>query len=81
MRYTIEIKQGWILRRPYIEWRTNSLLHRLDGPAWELEIGDREWWKNGSIHRLDGPAREFSDGTKRWWIDNKEYCEKIFKRK
>jgi len=33
-------------------------LHKLDGPAIELENYSKEWWINGKRHRLDGPAIE-----------------------
>jgi hypothetical protein len=57
------------------KWWKNKIgqLHRLDGPAVELEGGYAQWWQNGALHRLDGPAFIHSDGSKRWWINNVYY--------
>lgn len=55
-----------------IEWWTNGVLHRTDGPAveWdELHGGKREWRTNGLLHRIDGPAVEWPDGSQEWWLN------------
>ena len=48
------------------EWRRNGKLHRIDGPAVELESGTKKWYQNGEVHRTDGPAIEYADGDKHW---------------
>ena len=53
----------------FVSWYQNGLLHRLDGPAFELANGDKEWYQNGKLHRLDGPAIEYADGNKEWYIE------------
>lgn len=40
------------------EWRSDGLLHRIDGPAIERANGSKEWWRDGLRHRDDGPAVE-----------------------
>ena len=52
------------------EWRNSeSLLHRLDGPAIEYSDGAKAWWVNGQLHRVDGPAIEYNNGTKEWYVN------------
>jgi len=43
--------------------------HRLDGPAYINNDGEKEWWKNGKRHRIDGPAVIGQNGSKRWYIN------------
>jgi len=49
------------------EWYQNGKLHRIGGPAVELESGSKKWYQNGELHRLDGPACEYADGDKSWY--------------
>ena len=46
-----------------------TILHREDGPAYEVPFNYKEWWLNGKIHRLDGPAVEHAIGNNRWYVD------------
>jgi len=40
------------------EWRNEQgKLHREDGPAVELDNGDKSWWVNGKLHREDGHSQ------------------------
>lgn len=52
-------RNGTLKRRSY--YNDKDKLHRLDGPAEEVFLGDgtiakREWRINGQKHRADGPA-------------------------
>jgi hypothetical protein len=42
-------------------------LHRLDGPAFISEDGNKYWRQNGLSHRVDGPAIEYADGSSAWY--------------
>jgi len=58
------------------EWfglEDGSLLHRLDGPAFERIDGSKGWYVDGNLHRLDGPAEEWADGSKTWYMDGKAH--------
>lgn len=50
-------------------------LHRLDGPAVELENGDVGYYIHGAKHREDGPAVILANGTKYWYTDGKLHRE------
>ena len=52
-----------------------SVLHRIEGPAFESNAGYNAWWNNGKRHREDGPARTSGNGAKQWWLNNKQYTE------
>jgi len=64
------------------EWRLpNGLLHREDGPAFELIDGYKAWYIDGEKHREDGPAIEYSDGGKMWYLNDINYTEQEYKYK
>jgi hypothetical protein len=61
----------------YKYWRIqyineNNLLHRLDGPAFELYNGYKEWYKDEKFHREDGPAREYNNIVKEYWYNGQQ---------
>jgi hypothetical protein len=58
-------------KKRYYSDRKMTILHRLDGPAFEWADGYKEWYVNGKLHRLDGPAVEFTNGTKEWYVNGK----------
>jgi len=49
----------------------NGLPHREDGPAIELDNGDKFWYFHGKIHRDNGPAIEGADGYEGWYRHHK----------
>lgn len=51
-------------------WYINGFLHRLEGPAKELN-SYKCWYVNGICHRLDGPAVEYRWGDKEWHVNGK----------
>ena len=57
----------------YYKDRGMTILHRLDGPAYEGASGSKAWWVDGKRHRLDGPAYEGAyegaSGDKAWYVD------------
>jgi hypothetical protein len=53
--------------------RAMTILHRLDGPAYECVDRYSEWWIDDKLHRLDGPAIEWPDGDREWWVDGKRH--------
>ena len=53
----------------YYKDKAKTILHRLDGPAFEYTNGDKGWYKNGYLHREDGPAYEHPNGRKEWYIN------------
>ena len=53
----------------YFKDRGMTILHRLDGPAYEGASGQKAWMVNGKRHRLDGPAYEGANVHKEWWVD------------
>ena len=55
----------------YYKDKAMTILHRLDGPAYEGASGYKSWYVDGKLHRLDGPAVEGTDGHKEWWVDGK----------
>ena len=58
----------------YYKDKAMTILHRLDGPAYESADGTKSWWVvNGKRHRLDGPAIEAADGYKAWYVDGKRH--------
>jgi hypothetical protein len=64
------------------EWRLpNGLLHREDGPAFELIDGYKAWYIDGEKHREDGPAIEYSDGGEMWYLNDINYTEQEYKYK
>ena len=52
-----------------------SIFHREDGPAAELNSGDKHWYINGQRHREDGPAEIGADGRKEWWVNDVRHRE------
>ena len=50
-----------------------SIFHREDGPAAELNSGDKHWYINGQRHREDGPAIIDADGHKEWWVNGERH--------
>jgi len=62
----------------YYKDRAMTILHRLDGPAFEGAWGDKEWYVDGHRHRLDGPAIEYTNGRKYWYVDGKYLTEEQF---
>jgi hypothetical protein len=64
------------------EWRLpNGLLHREDGPAFELIDGYKAWYIDGEKHREDGPAIEYSDCGEMWYLNDINYTEQEYKYK
>ena len=59
------------------EWRENSLLHRLDGPAVIWPDGSRQWWLDDQLHRLDGPAVMDADGYQAWYIHGNHITQEV----
>ena len=54
--------------RFYKDPPTNKILHRVDGPAVEMDNGDKHWYLNGKLHRIDGPAIVWNDtGAENWF--------------
>jgi len=62
----------------YYKDRALTILHRLDGPAFEGAWGDKEWFVDGQRHRLDGPAIEYANGGKLWYVDGQRLTEVEF---
>jgi antitoxin component YwqK of YwqJK toxin-antitoxin module len=68
-------------KTPYEEWRKDSKLHRIGGPArveWHDngKLANEEWYKDGKLHRVGGPAKvKWHDSGKRaneeWYKDGK----------
>ena len=56
-------------------WFWYNGYHRIDGPAFECENGDKEWWINGRRHREDGPAIEWWYGRTEWYRNGKLHRE------
>lgn len=55
-------------------WRENGQLHRVDGPAAELNSGDKYWYQNNFYFREGGlPAVEYANGNKEWWVNGRQY--------
>ena len=77
--YSKENGRQEISRREY-DMSGGFTYHRVDGPAYENEVGYKAWWFNGKRHRVDGPAIEYSDGGKAWWIDGKRYIEEEYNK-
>lgn len=46
----------------------NGELHRVDGPAIELNDDVKEWLINRNLYREIGPVFEYSNGTKKWYV-------------
>jgi hypothetical protein len=65
-QYVVTLKDG---RKYYYKDKAKTILHRLDGPAFEHASGCKEWVVNGDLHRLDGPAVEHADGYKSWYVN------------
>jgi len=59
--------------KSYYKDRAMTILHRLDGPAFEYIDDGKVWWVDGKRHRLDGPAVEYADGYKAWYVDDKRH--------
>ena len=57
----------------YYKDKAKTILHRLDGPAYEYADGYKEWYVNGKLHRLDGSAVEYADGCKGWYVNGKRH--------
>ena len=55
----------------YFKDKAMTLIHRLDGPAYEGADGSKAWYIDDKRHRLDGPAVEYSNGSKEWRVDGK----------
>jgi len=49
------------------EWKSNSILHRIDGPAVVQPDGKELWFFHGKLHRDNGPAVVQPDGLQEWW--------------
>jgi hypothetical protein len=62
----------------YYKDRAMTILHRLDGPAFEGAWGNKAWYVNDKLHRLDGPAVEHANGYKAWYVDGKRLSEEKF---
>ena len=54
----------------YYKDKAKTILHRLDGPAFEYSNGYKEWNVDGKLHRTDGPAIEYPYGGKAWYIND-----------
>ena len=55
----------------YYKDKAMTMLHRLDGPAYEDAAGSKSWWVDNKLHRTDGPAVEYANGDKEWYVDGK----------
>jgi hypothetical protein len=53
----------------YYKDKSKTILHRIDGPAFEHTDGNEAWYVNGKRHRLDGPAIEYVEGSKSWYVN------------
>ncbi len=62
----------------YLYYNNNLQWHRLDGPSYENNGGDKWWYKNGKSHREDGPAIEWIDHDKFYYFNNVRYSEKEY---
>lgn len=58
----------------------NGQLHRDDGPAIDLNTGEKAYYQHGQLHRLDGPARirpEYTDSPhlarEEWYVNGKPH--------
>ncbi len=62
------------MSKPYrieygVVWKNdNGDLHRLDGPAKDMDVGYQEWYKDGVKHREGGPA-VICKSYKRWYYE------------
>jgi hypothetical protein len=65
----------------YYKDRAMTILHRLDGPAFEYADGGKLWYVDGQRHRLDGPAFEGAWGSKEWYVDGKSLTEEEFNKR
>jgi hypothetical protein len=55
----------------FTRWiNTSGKLHRVDGPAFEADLGYKEWRVDGKLHRVDGPARDYGNGTTEWYLED-----------
>ncbi len=54
-----------------VMYRIDNLLHREDGPAFELFNRNWSWYKHGKLHNPNGPARILDDGQTEWWQNGK----------
>jgi hypothetical protein len=55
----------------YFKNKKKTILHRIDGPAFESADGTKGWYVDGERHRLDGPAIEHANGAKYWSVNGK----------
>jgi len=53
----------------YFKDKAMTVLHRLDGPAFEAADVYKAWRVNDKLHRLNGPAIEGKRHHKEWWVD------------
>jgi len=63
----------WIL--PYVDLPLfgDHYVHRLNGPAIELDTGTKIWLLNNKTHRYRGPAEEYADGRRTWYYYGQPY--------
>ena len=55
-------------------WRNNKgQYHRVNGPAFIGDNGNKRWFFNGILHRIDGPAMEFTNSYKEWWVNGERH--------
>lgn len=52
-----------------VEYHTNGVPDREDGPAVISGKWDLLWYKNGELHNLDGPAIRRPNGITEYWVD------------
>jgi hypothetical protein len=57
----------------YYKDRVMTMLHRIDGPAFEGADGHKQWWVDNKLHRLDGPAIISANGSKEWYVDGNRH--------
>jgi hypothetical protein len=64
----VQVGKGY---KYYYKDKSKTILHRIDGPAFEHTDGNEAWYVNGKRHRLDGPAYSYAKGGKAWYVNGK----------
>ncbi len=62
----------------YHYYNNDLQFHRLGGPSYEDENGNKFWYKNGNRHREDGPSIELSDELRCYYLNDQYYDEKEY---
>ena len=64
--------------KSYYKDKAMTMLHRIDGPAFEYADGYKSWCVDGKRHRSDGPAIVYINGYKVWYVDDEYLTEQEF---